>query len=303
MTITRAQAMLLLEPKLSNIWNEAWPSQPTEWTSYLNTRTTKKATLTDFKMTDFGVFRVKGEGENISYDDPIFGGTVSYTPVRSALGYKVTQEMIDHELYGQVDRLERALIKSARDYQETVAALFFNNGFGTTDSDGFEATGFDGLQTFSVSHTRLDGGAVQRNRPSTDVDLGVTGITNCLIDFDKMKDDRGRPVAIRPERLYINPEDVFTAREILGSELKPGTANNEKNAIKGELTPTVLHYLTDSDAWFVRAAQHDANFVWDVQPRSGMEEDFDAEVIKRKMVQGFAVGHGEWRGWWGTSGG
>jgi hypothetical protein len=303
MTITRAQALPLLEPKLSEIWNEAWPSQPTEWTSFLNTRKSEKAKVTDYKMTDFGVFREKGEGENIGYDDPIFGPEKVTTPVRFALGYKITQEMIDHELYGQVERLESALIKSARDLQETKAALLFNNGFGTTSEAGYGATGFDGLQLFSVSHTRLDGGAVQRNRPSVDVDLGVTGVTNALIDFENLKDDRGRPIRVRARKLFIRPEDAYTAKEILGSDLKPGTANNETNAIKGELSPQVLHYLTDADAWFVQGDMHNAYFVWDVQPRSGMEDDFDAEVIKRKVVQGFAVSHSEWRGNWGTSGG
>src|SRR6185295_18336261 len=168
MTLTRAQALLLLEPKISNLWNEAYPNQPVEWPQYLNTRQAKKATITDFKMTDFGPLRLKGEGENITFDDPIFGGTIAYTPVRFASGYKVTQEMIDHELYGQVDKLERALIKSAVEDRKTIAALVLNNGFSTTNADGFNALGFDGLALFSTAHTRLDGGATQRNRPSTD---------------------------------------------------------------------------------------------------------------------------------------
>lgn len=304
MTITRAQAMVLLEPKISNIWNEAYPNQPVEWTSYLNVRTSKKAVTTDFKMTDFGPLRLKGEGEPIVYDDPIFGGTVAYTPVRFASGYKVTQEMIDHELYGQVDKLERAQIKSAVDGQETIASLVFNNGFGTTSVDGFSATGFDGLALFSTAHTRLDGGAVQRNRPSTDVDLGVTGLQNALIDFDNMVDDRGRPQFIKPKLLWINPEDRFTAEELLQSEYKPGTANNDINALQNKgLSFMVLHYISDNDAWGLLGDQHDLNFLWDTRPRQAMTDDFDTEVIKRKVVQGFVCGHGEWRGTWATSGG
>jgi hypothetical protein len=303
MTLTRPMFMLLLEPKLSNIWNEAYPLQPVEWTSFLNVRSTKKAQLTDFKLTGFGPLRLKGEGEPIIYDDPIPGQPVVYTPVRFALGYKVTQEVIDHELYGQVEKLERELMKSAVEAQETTAILFFNNGFVTTDADGFEATGFDGLATFSTAHTRLDGGAVQRNRPSTDVDFGLTGLQNALIDFDRLKDDRGRPQFIKPKRVFVSPEDRFTAKEILESEYKPGTANNEVNALKDAgLSFQVLHRLDDPDAWFVQGDTHDANFVWDIRPRSGMEEDFDMEIIKRKVVEGFAVGHGEWRGNWGSSG-
>lgn len=304
MTISRAQALVLLEPKLSNIWNEAFPLRQGEYNAFVNTRTTRKATVTDFKMTDFGTLVLKGEGANIVYTDPIFGQQKTYQAVRFALGYKITQEMIDHELYGQTDRLERALIKSAIDLQEVTAALLFNNGFGTTNADGYSSTGFDALQLFSTAHTRLDGGANQRNRPSTDIDLGLTAVQSAAIDFHNYKDDRGRPQQIRPKRLIISPEDMFTARELLQSEYKPGTANNEINAVKAEgLEFMISHYKTDTDAWFILGDMHDLNFIWDVKPRQGMEEDFDAEVIKRKVVEGFVVGFGEWRGTWGSSGG
>ena len=302
--ITRSQYLVFLEPKLSNIWHEAFPARPIEYTGFVNVRTTRKRTVTDAKTGDFGPLRLKAEGENIIYDDPLGVQTVEYTPVRFALGYKITQEMVDHELYGQVDKYERALIKSAIDLQEVKAALLLNNGFGTTDDDGFASTGFDGLALFSTAHTRLDGGPTWRNRPSTDIDISVTGLQNALIDIEKLVDDRGRPQYARPKLIVVNPEDRFTAKEILESEYKPGTANNEVNALKDEgLSFMVSHYLSDSDAWYVFSDQHDCNFVWDQKPRGGMEEDFDNEVIKRKVVEGFAVGHGEARGVWGTSGG
>src|SRR5205807_3632688 len=138
MTITRSQALVLLEPKLSNIWHEAYPHRPVEYTSFCNIRTTRKATVTDFKLADFGALRLKGEGENIIYDDPLFGPSQAYTTIRKALGYKITQEMIDHELYGQAARFEEALMVSAINDQEVTAALLFNNGFGTTNSDRSE---------------------------------------------------------------------------------------------------------------------------------------------------------------------
>lgn len=302
--ITRSQYLVFLEPKLSNIWHEAFPARPVEWTAFLNVRTTRKAKITDAKTGDFGPMRLKAEGENITYDDPLGTQTVEYVPVRFGLGYKITQETLDHELYGQVDKWERALIKSALDLQEVKGALVLNNGFGTTDDDGFEATGFDGLQLFSTVHTRLDGGATFRNRPSTDIDLSVTGVQNALIDIENQVDDRGRPQLLRPRLILISPEDRFTAKEILESEYKPGTAQNEINALKDEgLSYMVSHYKTDPDAWFVLSDQHDLNWIWDQKPRGGMEEDFDAEIIKRKVVEGFALGHGEARGVWGTSGG
>lgn len=303
--ITRSQAVSLLEPKLSNIWNEAYPARPVEYTSFVNIRESKKAKVTDYKMSDFGPLRLKGEGDAVIYDDPLFGGEKEYVPVRFAEGYKITQEMIDHELYGQVEKFEKALIKSAIDLQEVTAALLLNNGFGTTNADGFSAAGFDNLALFSTAHTRLDGGATLRNRPSTDADLGITSLQAAIIDFHTQNlDERGRPQLIRPKLLIVNPQDIFTARELLQSEFKPGTANNEVNAIREEgLTFMVSHYLTDADSWYIIGDQHDLNFIWDVRPRGGMEEDFDSEVIKRKVVEGFVAGHGEWRGTWATSGG
>src|SRR3990167_8204200 len=113
MTITRSQAISLLEPKLSSIWHEAYPQRPVEYTSFVNVRSTKKMTVTDYKLSDFGPLRLKGEGENIIYDGPLFGTQQAYTPVEWGLGYKVTDQMVRHELYGQVAKFERALIKSA----------------------------------------------------------------------------------------------------------------------------------------------------------------------------------------------
>ena len=306
MTITRSQAISLLEPKISNIWHEAYPQRPVEYTSFVNIRSTRKQTVTDYKLSDFGPLRLKGEGETIIYDDPLFGPEKAYTPVRFGLGYKITQEMVDHELYGQVEKFERALITSSVNLQETKAALLLVNGFGTTNAEGFNASGFDSLALFSTAHTRLDGGATLRNRPSADVDLGVTGLQNAIVDYHTQNlDDRGRPQLIRPKMIVINPADIFTARELLQSEFKPGTANNEVNALREEgLSFMVSHFLgADTDQWFLLGDQHDLNFIWDTRPRGGMEEDFDSEVIKRKVVEGFFVGHGEWRGVWGTSGG
>lgn len=304
MTISRAQALVLLEPKLSRIWFDAIQKRPVEWTRFVNIRSTRKATITDYNMTGFGPLQLKGEGQVISSDDPIFGNQKAYQPVRFAEKYAVTQEMIDHELYGQVSRLETALMDVAYDNLEVNTALLFNNAFGTTDANGFSSTGFDALQLCSTAHTRLDLGTNQRNRPSTDVDLSVSGLQGAISDFHGWLSHRGRPVMIRPQLLVVNTTDFFTAKELLQSEYKPGTANNEINAIRGEgiADYMISHYLTGTHDWFVLGDQHDLNFIWDVQTRGGMWEDDDSEVIYRKVVQGYIVGHGEWYGVWGSHG-
>ena len=303
MAVTRAQALVLLEPKLSEIWDDAYPLHEAEYVKFVNIMEAKKATITTFKMTGLGTLRLKGEGEAIISDDPIFGNQKTFQPVRFALKYSITQEMLDHELYGRAVALESALMRSAIDHQEVLAANVLNGAFATTNADGFSATGFDGLQLCSTAHTRLDGGANIANRPGTDADIGVGSLQAAIIAFENLKDDRGRPVRLTPKTLLISPEDVFTAEELLGSEYKPGTANNEVNAVrKYGLNYQVCHYKTDTDAWFLVADKHGVKWFWDQRPRSEMWEDKDKEVVYRKILQGAFVGHDEWRGFYGTNG-
>lgn len=303
MAVTRAQAQVLLEPKLSEIWNEAYPRHEAQYVRFVNILEAKKATITTFNMTGFGTLRLKGEGEAITSDDPIFGFQKTFVPVRFALKYSVTDEMVKHELYGQVETLEQGLMTSAIDHQEVLAANILNGAFGTTNADGYSATGFDGLQLCSTSHTRLDGGTALSNRHATDADLGVGSLQAALIAFENSKDERGRPSRIMPKTLIISPEDVFTAEELLSSEYKPGTANNEINAVrKYGLTYMVSHYKTDTDAWFIFGDKTGVKFFWEERPRSEMWEDKDREVIYRKVVQGMFVGHDSWRGVYGSQG-
>lgn len=110
-----------------------------------------------------------------------------------------------------------------------------------------------------------------------------------------------------PNVLVIHPNDMLTAKELLAPGGKPGTANNEINALTGEglsqESVIATPYLTDTDSWYVLdTRQMDTVWFWDVQPRTAMEDDFDMEVIKRKRVHGFSSGHGEWFGAYASSG-
>lgn len=307
MTITRAQALILLEPKLSNIWFDAYPDFPTQFTKFVNMRSAQKYKVTDYRMTGFGQPADKAEGQPPAFDAPIFGGTKEYVPVKKALAYRITEEMMRHELYGTVDRLERELMRSIVYQQEISGALLLNNGFSASVPVGaseYSATGFDGLALFSTAHTRLDGGATQANKPSTDVDLSVTGLQNALIQFRTWKNDRGRPVDTRARLLVIHPNDEFTAAELVKSEYKPGTANNDINEIKNMgISYTVNQHLTDADAWFLVGDQHDLNFIWDKRPYSQTWDSTDgSEVLNHMVVESFAVGFGSWIGAYGSQG-
>jgi hypothetical protein len=264
-----------------------------------------KAKETYFERAGIGDFQVKAEGGLITYTDPIFGVELEYPHVRRSNGYKITQEMLDHDQYAEIVKLERDLQISGMEDLEVGGHLLLNNAFGTTDNAGygFKATGFDGLALCSTAHTRLDGGTTQGNRPSVDANLAWTSLADARQQFQLWTDHRGRRVVANPRVLVVHPNDELTAMELLRSTQKPGTANNEINALAGDFELVVTPYLTDTNSWFLIDPQtFPSVWHWDVQPRTGMEDDFDTEVVKRKRVQGMSFGATRWWGIYGTNG-
>ena len=309
MTVTRQQFLSLLEPKLRDIKNDQdFPRRATIYTSfYGETIQSKKATETEFERAGIGDFQVKSEGGLVTYTDPIAGTELASTHVRRSNGYKITQEMLDHDQYAEIVKLETDLQIAGDEDLEVGGHLLLNNAFTGTNSVayGFSGLGFDGLALCSAAHTRLDGGAVQANKPSTDADLGWSSLADGLIQFELWVDHRGRKIRGAPARVIIHPNDRLTLKELLGSTLKPGTANNDMNSLNGELSmesSIVTPYLTSTNDWFIFGSRPQTVWYWDVQPRTAMEDDFDREIIKRKRVHGFSMRHVRWHDVYGTTG-
>lgn len=311
MTVVRAQFLSLLEPKLRRIYNDPQLTRrPTIYTAFFGEiLNSKKATETVYERAGIGDFAVKAEGGAVTYTDPIDGTELTSSHVRRSNGYKITQEMLDHDQYGEIMKLEQDLQVAGDEDLEVAGHLILNSAFSTTANAayGFGATGFDSLALCSTAHTRLDGGATQRNRPSTDASLGWASLADGLVQFDLWVDHRGRKIRGMPSRVVVAPQDRLTLKELLGSSQKPGTANNEINALMGELSydnAIVTPYLTDSNSWFLLGDNLAGTTVWywDVQPRTAMEDDFDLEITKRKRVHGFSFRHARWFNVYGTSG-
>ena len=303
MTVTRAAFISLLEPILRDIKSDAdYPRRETIYTKYFKTASTKKSKETFFEWAGLGEFAPKNEGGPVTFTDPIAGTEKTLTPIRRSNGYKITQEMLDHDQFGEIRKLERELQIAAEDDLEIIGHLLLNNGFGTTDSGGFSATGFDTLQLFSTAHTRIDAGTTQANRPTTDVSLDWTSLADGRLQFQLWRDNRGRRVRGNPRMLIVHPNDELTAMELLRSPGKPGTANNEINVLQGDVQMMTSPYITDTNSWFLMGDDVDSLWFWDVSPRTGSEDDWDNEVVKRKLVHGESLGHLRWFNWYGTSG-
>lgn len=298
MAATAAEFAAFLEPKLSNIWHDAYPAYESKYAQIFNIRDMKKNTITDAKLAGFGSLQDQPDGDDITFDNPIAPVEKSYTYAVRGLAYRVHERLWRNDLYGEVERFESDLMDAARDDVETAAFSVLNNAFGTTN------TGFDGLALISTAHTRLDGGATQRNAPSTDEALSVSALHNGLITIRKWKNDRGRPRQHKAKRLILPPDLMITGYEIMDSALHPETANNTKNVINrfGLDTPLVAEYLTSTTAWFLLCDKHDMNFFWRFRPESGMRTKWETESIDRKVRQGYTYGFGDWLGIYGTDG-
>lgn len=295
----------LLEPVLSDIKSDQrYPRRETIYTRFYDVSTNeKKATISAYQRAGIGDFQVKNEAGPVSFSDPISGNTITFAPITWSNAYSVSDEMLRHDQYDEIRKLEMDLQIAGDEHLEVEGHRVLNGGFGTTNVAGFRAAGFDGLALFSTAHTRLDSGTNQANRAATDLDLGWTALAAAKQQFQLWVDNRGRRVLSRPQLLIVHPNDELTAEELLGSSQKPGTANNEVNALRGKMQILVSPYITDTDSWFVKGDISDNRWYWDLNPRtSTIPYDEINEVMARKRVQAFAHGHGDWVGMWGSSG-
>jgi hypothetical protein len=308
MTTTTGGFSALLAPGLMDVaFNEIDAQQP-QWPSVFNTDTSERAYEEDLKVAGLGSMVPKPEGTNTSFDDPLIGDSKRYTHASYGLGFRITREMYDDDLYSIMNQMSSELGRAAAYKIEVDAWSTLNNAF----SSSF--TGWDALSLCNTAHTRLDGGTVIANKPSSDVDFGYTAYQSALDFYNTLKDDRGRPQIMSPALLIIDPTFKWIAKEVLGSEYKPYTANNEINPLKGEIDENgflTCRYLTDADSWFLcsppkktkKSGGHDMRFIWRTKPEMANADDFLSGDALYKIFTRYSMGFSEWRGVYGSSGG
>ena len=285
----------LLVPGLSKIFFDAFKEREAEWPKFLNRRTSKRNFEEDLEMAGFGTMPTKDEGNPIQFQNILQGTKRRYTHVSYGLGFRVTEEAMDDDLYGPIQRAPRLLARSARDIREQVSANVLNLGF-TTE------VGFKSEALFTATHTLLRGGT-SSNRASTDADLGVAALEAAIITIDEQKTEEGFPTLFVPRMLICGPQLMMIAEELLGSPMRPDTANNAINPLaRRGISWMVSHYLTDADSWFVISDEHDLNMFLRKEISFQAGDDFDTGDAKFKSTQRFVAGHGDWRGTYGSLG-
>lgn len=296
-----------LWPGVNAWYGDAYNQFPTEWDKLFNKQTSRKAFEEIVGGSHFGLASVKNEGAPITYDSSRQGFTSRFNHVVYALGFIITREAFDDDLYDVVGKQKAtSLAFSMRQTKEIVGANVYNRAFNTSYVGGDGATliasaGGGG----STSHANVSGGTFT-NGVATAADLSEAALEQASIDIQNFTNDRGLRIAVKPKTLIIPPTLEFEAYRILKSDGRSGTDLNDLNAVKtlGVIPEIVVnHYLTDTDAWFIRTDVANGLIYFERDGDSfGMDEDFDTENAKYKARARYSFGWADPRSIYGSPG-
>jgi hypothetical protein len=292
----------LLWPGVRETWGQIYDQHPTEYTDLFDVRNSGKAYEQDVEITGFGLAPVKAQGAPVSYDSEMQGWVTTYAHIAYALGYTVTKEEIEDNLYKEVaQRRAKANAFSINQTVENTAAFLYNNAFSTT-----YFTTPDSKALIATDHVNASGGTFS-NRITTAADLSEASLEDLTIQIMGATQGRGLLISVMPESLHIAPAEYYNANRILKSVLQNNTANNAINVLKATNTfPKGIklnHYFTDGDAWFIRTnIPNGPTFFWRNKPQFDQDNDFDTKNAKAATYMRFSVGCTDPRGLWGSPG-
>lgn len=301
MIITSSSFSKALFPGVNKWYGKAYNEYPQEWVNLYEKYTSKKAYEEDVGTTSFGLFHVKPEGSPINYSTERQGFTTRYSHVVYALGFIVTREAFDDDQYAIIgERKAKGLAFSARQTKETIAANVYNRAFNSS------YTGGDGVSLCNASHPNIAGGTWS-NTPSTQSDLSEAALEQAYIDIASWTNDAGLKIAVQSQSLIIPVQQVFEAERILKTSGRVGTDLNDINAVKQMgLFPkgiVVSHYLTDTDAWFIRTNCPDGMKYFERRgDEFDMDDEWDTENAKYKASFRCSFGWTDPKGLYGSSG-
>ena len=301
MAISRAQLLKELLPGLNALFGMEYARYGEEHKEIYETETSERSFEEETKLSAFSAAPVKNEGSSIAYDNAQEAFTARYTHETIALGFSITEEAIEDNLYDSLSaRYTKALARAMAYTKQVKAAAVLNNGFNSAFPGG------DGVELFSTQHPLISGG-VNSNEPATPADLNETSLESAVIQIAAWTDERGLLIAAKPRKLIIPPALMFVADRLLKTELRVGTADNDINALRsaGSIPggKTVNNFLTDSNAWFLTTDVPNGMKHFVRTPMStGMDGDFDTGNVRYKARERYSFGWSDPLGMWGSSG-
>ena len=301
MAISRAQLLKELLPGLNALFGMEYAQYGEEHKEIFDTETSERSFEEETKLSGFSAAPVKNEGSAIAYDNAQEAWSARYTHETIALGFSITEEAIEDNLYDSLSsRYTKALARAMAYTKQTKAAAVLNNGFDSNFAVG------DGKALFATDHPLVSGG-VNSNEPATPADLNETSLEAAVIQIAGWTDERGLLIAAKPRKLIVPPSLQFVATRLLETQLRTGTADNDINALKtnGSIPEgyTVNHWLTDSDAWFLKTDVPNGlkHFVRSPMATS-MDGDFDTGNVRYKARERYSFGVSDPLGMYGSPG-
>jgi hypothetical protein len=289
-----------LLPGLNALFGLEYKKYEDEHAEIYETENSERSFEEEVKLSGFGAAPVKNEGSAISYDNAQEAFTARYNHETIAMGFAITEEAMEDNLYDSLSsRYTKALARAMAYTKQVKAAYPLNKGFDVYKSG-------DDVFLFSTSHPLVSGG-VNSNRPSTGADLNETSLEAAVIQIADWTDERGLLVAAQPRKLIVPPDLMFVAQRILATELRPGTADNDTNAIRTlGVVPegfAVNHYLTDTNAWFLMTDVPNGMKHFVRAPlETSMDGDFDTGNVRYKARERYSFGVSDPLGIYGSPG-
>jgi len=277
----------------------AFNSYPEEFTKYMNIQSSTKRQEEDAVAVGFGLVPEKAEGVAPIYDAMEYVEKLEYLHKTYVMGYEVTEECMEDELYGIMKQGSKALAESVKATVDTLAASVFNNAFSGS------YLGVDGKALCATDHPQKKAAGTVSNRPTTDADLDDEVLDNALVAWEEWTNDENIPLLIKPKSVVSGPRQRKIITQVLGSEKAPFTADNEINAIREwELQRMILHFLDDNDAWWLisRAADHFMKLFWRIRPVFRGFDDPTTGNAKYQVRFRLSTGFTHWWGVYGSPG-
>lgn len=301
MPINRGNFAKALWPGVNAWYGESYNEFPVEYTQLFDTYTSTKAFEEDMGIVSLGLAAVKTEGGSVSYDSMEQGFLTRYTHVNYGLGFIITEEMIDDDQYMIVaNKNAKALAFSMRQTKEIVGANVYNRAFNSSYTFG------DGKELLATDHPNISGGTWS-NELTTAADISEAALEQAVIDMGKWTNDRGLKIAVIGQKLIIPVDLQFDVERILQSPLQSGNSNNDINALRNRgMFPGgvyINHYLTDTDAWFIRTNIPEGMKYFERKADAFSDDsDFDTNNLKYKATGRYSFGATDPRGLFGSPG-
>lgn len=302
MAISRAQLFKELLPGLNKLFGLEYKRYPDETMEYYEQDSSDRSFEEEQKLSGFGAAPVKREGAAIQYDTAQEAWTARYTHETIAMGFAITEEAIEDNLYDSLSgRYTKALARAMSYTKQVKGAATLNNAFSSSFLGG------DGKALLATDHPLVSGG-VNANKPAVAVDLNETSLENAVIDIAAWTDERGLLIAARPMKMIIPPALQFVVTRLLQTEQRPGSADNDVNALKNNgAVPggyAINHFLTDNDAWFLTTDVPNGLKHFSRAPlKTGMDVDFDTGNARYKSRERYSFGWSDPLGMYGSAGG